>query len=95
MVKKSLLYCISLIAAAGLGYASANSKSGVMISANELDWQDFAPGSPLKAVTLWGDRTMARGNTATAAAMDPRGGSTACPSAPPGPASSSMPTAPS
>ncbi len=57
MTKKSLLLGMSLIAAAALGYAAANAKIGTMTAANDMVWQDVGPDSPLKIVTLWGDRS--------------------------------------
>lgn len=56
MTKKSLLLGTALIASAGLGYAVAETKDGMMTAATEMDWQAMAPDSPLKVVTLWGDR---------------------------------------
>jgi Domain of unknown function (DUF4437) len=57
MNKKSLLVGVSLIAAAGLGYASDSAKVGTMSAPDQMQWQEIGPGSPLKIVMLWGDRT--------------------------------------
>jgi quercetin dioxygenase-like cupin family protein len=57
MIKRSLLLGMSLAAAAGLGYAASQAKLATMTSATEMEWQQLAPGSPLKIVTLWGDRS--------------------------------------
>ena len=55
MTKKSLLFGTALIAAATLGYAASHAQVGMMTAANEMEWQELAPNSPLKVVTLWGD----------------------------------------
>ena len=55
MPKKPLLLLVSLIAAAGPGYAVGADK-GTMTAANELQWTEAAPGSPVKRAILWGDR---------------------------------------
>ncbi len=57
MLKKSLLLSISLIAAAGLGYAAGGAKQGSMTSAGEMQWTEASPGSPVKRTILWGDRS--------------------------------------
>ncbi len=57
MLKKSLLLGISLLAAAGLGFTAHAAESGKMIAADEMQWTENRPGSPLKVVVLWGDRT--------------------------------------
>lgn len=55
MTKKSLLLSLSLIAAAGLGYAAGSEKTGTMTAANQMEWRERRPGSPVKMVLLWGD----------------------------------------
>jgi quercetin dioxygenase-like cupin family protein len=57
MTKKSLMLGISLIAVAGLGYAADSPKIGTMTAADQMEWREMAPGSPLKFVILWGDRS--------------------------------------
>ena len=57
MRKKHLLFGLSLIAAAGIGYAAGSANDGAMTAAGEMEWVEVGPGSPLKMVTLWGDRT--------------------------------------
>ena len=56
MTKKSLLLGLSLVAAAGFGYPAMGAEMGTMSAADEMTWQEMAPGSPLKIVVLWGDR---------------------------------------
>ena len=57
MTKKSLLVGLSLVAAAGFGYPAAGAGVGTMSATDEMQWQDMGPGSPLKFVVLWGDRS--------------------------------------
>jgi len=57
MTKKSLMLGISLIAVAGLGYAADSTKIGTMTAADQMEWREMAPSSPLKFVILWGDRS--------------------------------------
>lgn len=57
MTKKSLLLGISLIAASGLSYAADSTEIGTMSAADQMEWREMAPGSPLKIVVLWGDRS--------------------------------------
>ena len=57
MKKKQLLLGLLLAAAAGIGHAADSGKSGTMIPADEMEWRELAPGSPLKMVILWGDRS--------------------------------------
>ena len=56
MKKKSLLLGLSLIAAAGLGFAARGAENGKMTAAGEMEWREIRPDSPLKIVVLWGDR---------------------------------------
>jgi len=56
MPKKSLLLGLSLIATTGLGYAADDAKMGAMTSADQMEWREMGPGSPVKLVILWGDR---------------------------------------
>ena len=55
--KKSLLLGLSLFAAVGFGDPAASAGVGTMAAADEMEWQELAPGSPLKLVVLWGDRS--------------------------------------
>ncbi|HEV8645027.1 MAG TPA: DUF4437 domain-containing protein [Burkholderiales bacterium] len=57
MTKKSLLLGISLIAASGLSYAADSTEIGTMSAADQMEWREMAPGSPLRIVVLWGDRS--------------------------------------
>jgi hypothetical protein len=57
MKKKHVLFGLSLIAAAGIGYAAGSANDGMMTTAGEMEWAEVRPGSPLKMVTLWGDRS--------------------------------------
>jgi hypothetical protein len=57
MSKKSLLLALSLVAMVGFGGPAASAGTGTMLPADEMQWQEMAPGSPLKIVILWGDRT--------------------------------------
>lgn len=57
MMKKPLLLGLSLIAAAWLGYAAGSANNGTMTAAGEMKWAEASPGSPLKLVILWGDRS--------------------------------------
>jgi hypothetical protein len=57
MMKKPLLLGLSLIAAAGLGYTAGGATNGAMTAADEMQWAETRPGSPLKLVVLWGDRS--------------------------------------
>jgi len=52
MYRKSLLLGIIMFAAAQFSYGA----DGTMTPADQLPWKEFAPGSPLKLVVLWGDR---------------------------------------
>jgi hypothetical protein len=56
MKKKLLVLGLCLIAAAGFGYAADGDKTGMMVPADQMDWKEFGPGSPIKRVLLWGDR---------------------------------------
>jgi quercetin dioxygenase-like cupin family protein len=58
MTMNSLLVGLSLLAAAGLGYVAANAKSGTMTAADQLEWRERRPGSPVKMVILWGNPNM-------------------------------------
>lgn len=57
MSKKSLLLGLSIIATVGFGGPAASAGDGTMTSADQMQWQEMAPGSPLKIVILWGDRS--------------------------------------
>lgn len=56
MTRKSLLLGLSLIAATGLSYAADDGKAGTMTAADQMEWRELGPGSPVKMVILWGDR---------------------------------------
>lgn len=56
MWKKSVLLSFSLITVAEFGEA-AGAGAGTMVSADAMQWQEMAPGSPLKIAILWGDRS--------------------------------------
>jgi hypothetical protein len=57
MSRKSLLLSLSLVAALGFTQQSIAAGAGTMTAVDELDWREMAPGSPLKMVILWGDRS--------------------------------------
>ena len=57
MKKKPLVLGLSLIAAAGFGYAAGSASDGTMTAAGEMQWTETSPGSPLKLTILWGDRS--------------------------------------
>jgi len=50
-----LLVGLSLVAAAGLGYAAGQADHGTMSAFNEMEWKENRPGSPVRVVVLWGD----------------------------------------
>ena len=56
MLRKSLLLGLSLIATGGLAYAADDQRIGTMTAADQMQWQELRPGSPVKMVILWGDR---------------------------------------
>jgi hypothetical protein len=58
-VRKNVAGALVLVAVAGLSYAAgaARGKQPVNLSASEEQWEDYAPGVPLKVAKLWGDRT--------------------------------------
>lgn len=57
--RKRVAGALVLFAVAGLSYAAgaAKGKQPVNMSASEINWEDYAPGTPLKVAKLWGDRT--------------------------------------
>jgi hypothetical protein len=57
MSKKLLLLSLSLITVVGISGPAASAGDGKMTAADEMEWQEMAPGSPLKIVMLWGDRS--------------------------------------
>ena len=57
MAKKSLLLSLSLISLVGFGEQAASAGGGTMAPADQMEWREMAPGSPLKIVILWGDRS--------------------------------------
>jgi hypothetical protein len=56
---RKLVIGLSVLTAVCAAYAAgaASKKNATLIPAGELKWEDYAPGSPLKIVQLWGDRT--------------------------------------
>jgi hypothetical protein len=57
MSKKSLLLGLSLLATVGFGDPATSAGDGTMTPADQMQWQEMEPGSPLKIVMLWGDRS--------------------------------------
>ena len=56
MTKKlTLLVGVSMLAAAGLGYAASHENRGTMTTLDSIEWQEMAPGSPVSVAVLWGD----------------------------------------
>jgi len=53
--KLALLFGVSMIGAAGLGYAAHHEMAGMMKPGNHVEWQDMGPDSPLKMTVLFGD----------------------------------------
>ena len=58
-LRKNVVGALVMVAVASLAYAAgaAKGKQPVNIAASELQWDDYAPGTPLKVTKLWGDRT--------------------------------------
>lgn len=54
-MKKTLLLGISIAVAAAVGSAAAEEMASKMVPNGDLDWVPMAEGSPIMAVTLWGD----------------------------------------
>ena len=59
MRRNRLFLGMAFIGVAALGYVAgaAKAKQGVMWSASEIKWDEYAPGVPLQVAKLWGDRT--------------------------------------
>ena len=57
MPKKSLLVSVALIAMTSVGYAADDTKIGTMTAPDQMEWREMGPGSPIKLIVLWGDRT--------------------------------------
>jgi hypothetical protein len=57
MTKKQLLLGLFLTTAAGFGYAADSPKTGTMVPADQMEWRELNPGSPVKMTLLWGDRS--------------------------------------
>jgi hypothetical protein len=56
LVKKLVLGAV-MVSGMALAYAAgAANKKEAMIDASAIQWQDYAPGVPLKVAVLWGDR---------------------------------------
>jgi hypothetical protein len=58
MTKKQLMLGLCLAVVAGFGYAADSGKTGTMIPADEMEWKELNPGSPVKMAPLWGDRSV-------------------------------------
>ena len=58
MTKKQLMLGLFLAVVAGFGYAADSGKTGTMIPADEMEWKELNPGSPVKMSPLWGDRSV-------------------------------------
>jgi hypothetical protein len=56
MSKTSLVLGLSLIATVGFVDPATSAGAGTRLPADQMQWQDMEPGSPLKMVMLWGDR---------------------------------------
>ena len=58
-IRKNVVNVLVMVAVAGLSYAAgaAKGKQPMNVTASEMQWEDYAPGTPLKAAKLWGDRT--------------------------------------
>ena len=57
MWKTSLLIGLSLVTAAAFTGQAAAADVGKMVPSDQMQWQEMAPGSPLKIAILWGDRS--------------------------------------
>ena len=57
MWKNSTLIGLSLIAAAAFTGQAGAAGVGKMVPSDQMQWQEMAPGSPLKIAILWGDRS--------------------------------------
>ena len=53
---KKLLLGLCLLGAIGFVHAADTGKVGNMIPADQIEWKEFGPGSPVKIALLWGDR---------------------------------------
>ena len=58
-IRKKLVATLVLVAVAAVSYAAgaAKGKTGVLMSAPEIQWEPYGPGNPLQVAKLWGDRT--------------------------------------
>lgn len=54
-MRKKLNAFLLLVLATVVGQA-AGAGEGRMVAADEMQWQEMSPGSPLKMAILWGDR---------------------------------------
>ena len=52
--KKSLLLGLSLFATVGFCDLAASAGVGTMAAADEMEWKEVAPGSPLMIAVVWG-----------------------------------------
>ena len=57
MSRQTMSVGLLLIAALGFSGLAIGADAGKMIPADQMEWKEYAPGSPLKFVMLWGDRT--------------------------------------
>ena len=57
MTKKQLLLGVFLTTAAGFAHAADSAKTGTMVPADQMEWRELNPGSPVKMTLLWGDRS--------------------------------------
>ena len=57
MSRKSLWIGLLLIVVIGFSGPARSAETGAMIPADQMQWQEMGPGSPLKMVILWGDRS--------------------------------------
>jgi len=60
MKKKLLALGFCLAAAASVGYAADGDKTGIMVPADQMDWKEFGPGSPVKVVDQCQRETVGR-----------------------------------
>src|SRR5262245_3576366 len=55
---KMVWFGMAMVGVAAISFAAgaAIQKKATMMAAAEMKWEDYAPGSPLKGVSLWGNR---------------------------------------
>ena len=54
-MRLTLLVGVSMLAAAGLGYAASHENHGTMATLDSIEWQEIRPGSSVSVAVLWGD----------------------------------------